>query len=81
MYMTLEEFSKEKLWLILIETVHALVMYPHHKAYTRDVILHEKPEITPTELSTRLGIPLGEALVILYELINERRSATSFSIS
>ena len=66
--MSLEEFEKEKLWPILIETVHALIMYPNHKAYTREVVLHEKPDITPTELATRLGIPLGEALVILYEL-------------
>ena len=47
-------------------------MYPHHKAYTREVVLHEKPDITPAELAVRLGIPLGEALVILYELANEK---------
>jgi len=69
--MSLEEYAKEKLWPILIETVHALVMYPHHKAYTREVVLHEKPEVTPAELAVRLGIPLGEALVTLYELANE----------
>jgi len=66
--MSLEEYTKEKLWPILVETVHAMVMYPRHKAYTRDVLLHEKPDITPNELASRLGIPLGEALVILYEL-------------
>lgn len=69
--MSLEEYVKEKLWPILVETVHAMVMYPHHKAYTRDVLLHEKPDLTPQELASRLGIPLGEALVILYELKNE----------
>jgi hypothetical protein len=69
--MSVEEYTKEKLWEILIGTVHRLVMYPHHKAYTRDVILHEKPEITPTELAVRLNMPLGEALVILYELANK----------
>lgn len=72
--MSLEEYTKEKLWPILVETVHAMVMYPHHKAYTRDVLLHEKPDITPQELASRLGIPLGEALVILYELKNEAKS-------
>ncbi|MEM3627921.1 MAG: hypothetical protein QXJ11_06520 [Candidatus Bathyarchaeia archaeon] len=72
--MGLEEYAKEKLWLILVETVHALVLYPNHKAYTREVILHEKPDITPQELAARLGIPLGEALVILYELANEKKS-------
>lgn len=71
--MSLEEYAKEKLWPILIETVHTLIMYSNHKAYTREVILHEKPDITPIELAARLGIPLGEALVILYELASERK--------
>ena len=69
--MSFEEYEKEKLWPILLETVHALVMYPHHKAYTREVILNEKPDITPTELAARLKMPLGEAIVILYELKNQ----------
>lgn len=72
--MSLEEYAKEKLWPVLVETVHALVLYPTHKAYTREVILHEKPEITPQELAARLGIPFGEALVILYELTNEKKA-------
>jgi ribosomal protein S25 len=71
--MSLEEYTKEKLWPILVETVHAMVMYAHHKAYTREVILHEKPDITPQELASRLGIPMGEALVILYELKKETK--------
>lgn len=66
--MSFEDYVKEKLWPILVETVHALVMYAYHKAYTREEILHENPNITPQELAARLGIPLGEALVILYEL-------------
>ena len=70
--MSIEEYTKEKLVEILIETVHTLVMYPHHKAYIRDVILHEKPGITPAELATRLNMSLGEALVILKELAKER---------
>ena len=73
--MSLEDYEKEKLWPILIETVHALIMYPNHKAYTREVVLHEKPDITATELAARLGIPLGEALVILYELKKEMRNS------
>jgi hypothetical protein len=71
--MSLQEYTKEKLWPILVETVHALVMYPSHKAYTREVILSEKPEVDPTELAARLKIPLGEALVILCELTEERK--------
>lgn len=71
--MSLEEYTKNPLWSILVETVHALVMYPHHKAYTREVILHEAPDIKPNELSVRLGIPLGEALVILSELREQNK--------
>lgn len=74
--MSFEDFSKEKLWLILIETVHALTMYPHHKAYVREVVLSEKPDISPNELATKLGIPLGEALIILRELAEERKSVS-----
>jgi hypothetical protein len=66
--MSLEDYAKNRLWSILVETVHALVMYLHHKTYTREVILHEKPDIKSSELAVRLGIPLGEALVILHEL-------------
>jgi hypothetical protein len=50
-------------------------MYPSHRAYTREEILREKPEITPVELANRLNMPFGEALVILYELAEERKSA------
>ena len=73
--MSLEEYMKEILWFILVETVHAAVMYPSHKAYTREAILRDKPDITPAELANRLNMPVGEALVILYELAEERKSA------
>ena len=73
MSMNLEDYTKEKLWLILVETVHKAVMYPSHKAYIRDVILRDKPDVTPTELANRLNMPLGEALVILDELSEERK--------
>jgi transcription initiation factor IIE alpha subunit len=71
--MGFEDSSKKELWPILVETVHSLVMYPSHKAYTREAILSEKPETTPTDLATRLKISLGEALVILYELAEEKK--------
>jgi ribosomal protein S25 len=70
--MNFEEYKQEKLWPILTETVHALIMYPNHKYYTRETILNEKPEITPAELAAKLNISLGEALVILHELAEER---------
>lgn len=72
--MSLEEYTKEKLWPILVETVHALVLFPNHKAYTRETILQEKQDIAPSELAARLNIPFGEALIILYELAEERRA-------
>ena len=72
--MSVEEYMKEKLWPILVETVHASVMYPSRKAYTREAILREKPDITPAELANRLNAPLGEAIIILCELAEERKS-------
>lgn len=72
--MNLEKYTKEKLWLILIETVRASVMYPTHKAYIRDVLLREKPDVTADEVSLRLNMTLGEALVILNELKPETNS-------
>ncbi len=66
--MNLDEYSKEKLWQLLVETVHASVMYNTHKAYTRDSILPQQPDVSALEIAERLGMPLGEALVILSEL-------------
>lgn len=66
--MSFEEYISNPLWTILQEAVHSMIMYPHHKAYTRDVILNEQPGITPKELAAKLGISLGEAMVILFEL-------------
>jgi transcription initiation factor IIE alpha subunit len=73
MPMNLDEYSKEKLWQLLVEAVHASVMYPTHKAYTRDSILPQKADVTANELAERLGMPLGEALVILSELAEDRK--------
>jgi len=72
--MNLDEFTKENLWKILIDTVHATVMYPSHKAYIRDVILREKPNVKEIELTSRLNMSLGEALVILDELVRDRKA-------
>jgi hypothetical protein len=66
--MNFDEYTKDKLWTILVETVHQLVMYPQHKAYSRDSVLFEKKDVSAEELAARLGISLGEALVILFEL-------------
>ncbi len=71
--LNLEDYSKEKLWQLLVEAVHASVMYPTHKAYTRDCMLPQKADISAAELSERLGMPLGEALVILNELMQDQK--------
>lgn len=70
--MSWQEYANNPLWPILVETVHAMVMYPQHKAYTHAVARHEQPDAKPTDLAAKLGIPLGEALVILYELEREK---------
>lgn len=72
--MSFEEYTQDKLWPILVETVHSLVMFPSHKGYTRTTIVPEKPEIKPQDLAIRLHISLGEAIVILYELREERKT-------
>ncbi len=74
--MNLDDYSKEKLWQLLMETARASVMYPTHKAYTREKVLPEKPAITPEELAQLLNMPLGEALVILGELADEHKVST-----
>ena len=63
-----EDLSNNSLWPVLVETVHSLILYTHHKSYVRDVILHEKPDISPQDLVMSLNISLGEAMVILKEL-------------
>jgi len=70
--MSVEEYANNPMWAVLVETVHAMIMYPHHKAYTRDVVLHEQPDTTPLDLTAKLNIPLGEAIVILYELQKQK---------
>jgi hypothetical protein len=71
--MNLDQYSKEQLWQLMVETIHTSVMFPTHKAYTRDKILPEKPDISPKELAGSLNMSLAEALVILSELADERK--------
>jgi hypothetical protein len=66
-----DDYTKNPLWPILVETVHALVMYPKHKSYVRDVLLRDKPDLDAREIQLRLGITFGEALVIYFELKSE----------
>jgi hypothetical protein len=71
--MTSEEYLNDKLWPILVETVHTLVMYSHHKAYIRDTMMIENPDITAAQLAVRLNVSIGEALVILHELAEDKK--------
>lgn len=66
----MEDLKKNALWLILVETAHTLPMFRHHKAYVRDSILPEEPDVSAEDLAHRLDMPLGEAIVILAELRN-----------
>ncbi|HUS78899.1 MAG TPA: hypothetical protein VM050_09590 [Patescibacteria group bacterium] len=66
------ELERNPLWLILVEAVHSLPLYLSHKAYVRDSLIIQNPEISVEEISQRLDIPLGEAMVILREVRVER---------
>lgn len=66
--MSWQDYLNNGLWRILVETVHSMVMFSRHKAYVRDVVLVEQPNVSAEELALKLGISLGESLVILYEL-------------
>ena len=72
--MSLEKLTKERLIQVLIETVHAMIMYPNHKTYTQELMLREKTDLKPKELAVRLNMTLGEALVILQELEEKKNS-------
>ena len=65
--------QKTELWNILLDTVHALPMFKNHKRYVEEVMLKEKPDISSKELAIQINIPLGEAIVILYELRGGRQ--------
>lgn len=69
------KLGKQELWEALIETVHALPMYPHHKRYVKNVLLVEKPDLQARELAILLNIPYGEALVMLSEFSGKSETA------
>jgi hypothetical protein len=71
--MNIAEYSKEQFWQLLVDAVHMSVMYPTHKAYTRDSMLPQNANISAQELAEELGMPLGEALVILIELRQDKK--------
>ena len=50
-------------------------MYDSHKAYAKNSILPRDPEISVEELAFRVYIPLGEAIVILHEIREDKNGA------
>ncbi len=71
MELNLEDIEDNQLWPILVDIVHSLVMYKPHKQYISD-LLEKEPPPDPELLSLNLGITLGETLVILKELLQEK---------
>ena len=77
--MNLDEYTKEKLWQLLVEAVHSSVVCRGAKSSgpgRRDgprKRLPQKGDISAAELAERLGMPFGEALVILNELIQDQK--------
>jgi hypothetical protein len=75
--LNLDEYSKEKLWQLLVEAIHGSFMYPSHKAYVRDSILPTQPDVSALEIAQRLSIPLAEGIVILEELTDAKKTHTA----
>jgi len=76
--MSWEDYVNNPLWQILVDTVHSMIMYPHHKTYVRDIVLVEQPNISANDLVLKLNISFGESLVILYELQKSEIAAKNF---
>jgi hypothetical protein len=74
-----QELERNPLWLILVETAHALPLYASHKVYVRNTLLIEEKGLTVDEISQRLDISLGEAMVIFHELKNEEGTTSEDS--
>ena len=66
-----ETLTRDELWDALVQTAHSILMYKNHKRYVEEVLLKQRPDISARELSIRLAIPLGEALVLLSETRNQ----------
>ena len=73
-------YDAAALWEILVETVRALPMYKYHKRYVERSILPEKPQISAKEMSLLMGMPLGEAILILEELRPASKTQTATGI-
>ena len=56
----------------LIDGIRTIPNYNNLKGYVREKILPENPEISYQKLSFKTGIHEGVALVILYDLYNDK---------
>ena len=56
----------------LIDGIRSIPNYNGLKGYIREEILSKDPEMSYTTLSAQAGIHKGVALVILYDLYNDR---------
>ena len=65
--------DSDELWRILVETVHAMPMYNTHKRYVSEVMMKENSGISSKELAVIINITLGEAIVILSEIADEKK--------
>jgi hypothetical protein len=65
---SLDDYVNNSMWHVLVDTVHTLPMFAHHKAYVRDVVQVAQSQINAEDLALKLNISLGESLVILHEL-------------
>jgi len=50
-------------------------MYNNHKRYVSEVMMKDKPDISPRELAVMINITRGEAMVILEEITDEKRGS------
>ena len=65
--------DSDELWRILVETVHAMPMYNTHKRYVSEVMMKENSGISSKELAVIINITLGESIVILAEIADEKK--------
>ncbi len=57
----------------LIEGIRSIPNYNNLKGYVRENVLPDDPEMSYTRLSAQTGIQKGVALVILYDLYNDKQ--------
>jgi hypothetical protein len=63
-----QQLKDSPLWPLLVDTARSLPLFRQHRNYVRENMLSKKPDISAEEVSERLSISLGEALVIMEEL-------------